>query len=710
MLPLLRNDFSVTKVMYKLGYFILIFTLGSVLHAALSSDDIILGANPAGIDFIDNLNDDSVVIGERKRAIPQISISTKDSDENEVVVDDVPILEHQFWPNSPSYLYLRDKPLPNVITDFCKMQDIDVVLSDKLKASTQKVNQSFERVFPVEIWNRLVKSNGLMWFWDGHILFVYESGESITETLQTHPQQIEPTLTMMKALGFYGSNMGLNYMKEGGIIVASGAPKYIQFLKDMTEKMKFYQNVDTDTVDVFIFTLKHAWADDKTVGNITVPGVANLLTKILGDKEQNSDFNMQLPQQRSAQKVQSIKEESLQDKNNAIIQEEPMKIDGLPSGGLIMTDTRQNAIIVKDFKKNFSLYEKLIEKLDIPLELIEIQAAIVNVDKNSGLSLGVNTLQFGKDQAKQQLKFQPISSESSNDTFNISCSGIVNGREFMTQINCLESSNHSKILARPSVITMNNIAAIMDNKRTYYLPVSGSGSESSGDLYSISGSTSLSVTPHIISDELSKQPQIQLILNIKDENMVPVANKDDKVNVYSSSISTQAVVYEGQSVLVGGYFNESYKDEASGVPFLKDVPLLGSLFKTTAKNKTVSERLFLITPKIIRLSYGQDDYEGLFQTPSSLLTEQERISTQYVRTDNLLIETQPIAESDNLEDYLENSLYDDYSEEVEGDDDEEDYEDLELALALNTSDQKVSEKKNSRTQRLLAKQEALSNS
>ncbi len=686
--------------MHKLIYFILVFISGNCLQAALSSDDIIIGASPAGIDFIDNLNDDSIVIGERKTAIPQISISTKDDDDDDIVVDNTPILEHQFWPTSPSYLYLRDKPLPNAIIDFCKMQDIDVVLSENVKASTQKVNQSFERVFPIEIWNRLVKSCGLMWFWDGHILFVYESGESVTETLQTHPQQIDPTLTMMKALGFYGSNMGLNYMKEGGIIVASGAPKYIQFLKDMTEKMKFYQNVDTDTVDVFIFTLKHAWADDKTVGNITVPGVANLLTKILGDKEQKSDFNMQAPSQRSAQRVQSIREEGLQAQNNAIIQEDSVKTDGIPNGGSIMTDTRQNAIIVKDFKKNFPLYEKLIEKLDIPLELIEIQAAIVNVDKNSGLTLGVNSLQIGKD----KIKFQPIGSKASDENFSIKCSGIVNGSEFMSQITCLENSNHSKVLARPSVITMNNIAAVMDNKHTYYLPVSGSGSESKGDLYSISGSTSLSVTPHIISDNLSQQPQIQLILDIKDENMSPGTNEKDKINVHSSSISTQAVVYEGQSVLVGGYFNESYKDEASGVPFLKDVPLVGNLFKSTAKNKTVSERLFLITPKIIRLSYGQDDYEGLFQTPSSLLTESERVSTQYVRTDNLLIEAQPIAESDSVEDYLENSLYDDYGEEEEYDDDEEDYEDLELALALNASNQKVSEKKNSRTQRLLAKQ------
>ena len=71
---------------------------------------------------------------------------------------------------------------------------------------------------------------------------------------------------------------------------------------------------------------------------------------------------------------------------------------------------------------------------------------------------------------------------------------------------------------------------------------------------------------------------------------------------------------------------------------------------------------------------------------------------------NLLIETQPIPESNSVEDYLENSLYDDDGEEEEYDDDDEDYDELELDLALNNSGQKVFEKKNARTQRLLAKQ------
>ena len=72
--------------------------------------------------------------------------------------------DHKFWPRSTSYLYLRDKQIADAIKDFCKMQDVDVVISDKLQKKQQKVHQTFEKIYPVEIWEQLVKSCSLLWF------------------------------------------------------------------------------------------------------------------------------------------------------------------------------------------------------------------------------------------------------------------------------------------------------------------------------------------------------------------------------------------------------------------------------------------------------------------------------------------------------------------------------------------------------------------
>ena len=198
----------------------------------------------------------------------------------------------------------------------------------------------------------------------------------------------------------------------------------------------------------------------------------------------------------------------------------------------------------------------------------------------------------------------------------------------MGAIKVLEDKNYSKILARPSVITMDNLTAVMDQSETYYLPAAGT---KSSDLYSITGSTKLQVTPHIINT-LGK-PQIQLVLDVKDESVTPNTGEGNKSKVDSSSISTQAVVYEGQSVLVGGYFKESFTNGNTGIPFLKDLPFVGNIFKNTTKNKGTSERLFLITPKIIRMSAGKDKFEGLFATPSTLLKPDERVPMKYLNVE-----------------------------------------------------------------------------
>lgn len=540
-----------------------------------------------------------------------------------------PFIDHQFWPATKSYLYLRDKPITEVIQDFCKMQDINVVLSDKLQKNTQKVHQSFEKAYPTNIWDQLTKTYGLLWFFDGHVLYVYESGEIETKILKIHPHQIEPLLKLTTELGFYGSNIGINPMKEGGIIVVSGAPKMIQIFEDTTQNMQFYKSIDMDVQDIKVFTLKHAWADDKTIGNLTIPGVATMLNTILG---KNVETNPTFPQPPSlnAQRIKSIKDLE-KEAENSHSEETPQII--LPEGGLITTDVRQNAIIVKDYSKNLPLYENIIKKLDVPLELIEIQAAIVNVSKNCGLSLGTNHLTFGKNSSSHEIKFQPINEKTSEDKFTFSLKGIVNGNEFLTTVNALESEHQSKVLARPSVITMNNMAALMEQSQTYYLPISGT---KSGDLFSITATTKLQVTPHLIAR--GNIQQIQLILDIKDETITPGKATEDKSNVNSSNISTQAIVYEGQSVLIGGYFTEQYSDDNNGVPFLKDIPVLGYIFKNSTKSKGASERLFLITPKLIHLSADEDSYGGLFETPSTLLEPSERAPMTYVNKDALLLD------------------------------------------------------------------------
>ena len=568
---------------------------------------------------------------------PQIQVELND-------LADVPVEEeiepsdHAFWPTSTTYLFLRDKPLATAIIDFCKMQDISAVLSEKLQNNLQHVNQSFEKAYPVQIWEQLAKSCGLMWFYDGRVLYVYESDEIQTRILKIHPLQIEPLLQMIHEMKFCGSNMGIHPMREGGILVVSGAPKMIELLESITENMRLYKTSEMDRMDVKLFPLKHAWADDKAIGGLTIPGVATLLNNILGEQESTNNRLTPADKDSSAKKISSVREgekekeekkaDSKENKEKSKESDAAAETQDIAKSerGIITTDARQNAVIVKDYHHKLPMYQELIQRLDVPLELIEIHAAIVNVSKGCDLNVGTDsiTVKSGKSEKitfKYLANAEADASNTSKSGLNFSLNGIVHGGQFLAAINALESKNLSKILARPSVVTMNNLTAVMDQSRTYYFAVEG---YRSGDMYSVSGSIKLNVTPHLI--EQDGQTCIQLILDIKDESVSP-GKGEEKASTNSSSISTQALVYEGQSVLVGGYFSEEYQDGDKGVPFLKDIPILGYLFKTKTKNKTISERLFLITPKIIHLS-SSDPYQGLFRTPSNLLDSRELMQIQ----------------------------------------------------------------------------------
>ena len=567
---------------------------------------------------------------------PQIEFYTQDDPEAEEIKFDKPKL-HDFWPKNTAYLFVRNKPIADSVADFCKMQGIDAVLSEHLKDNKQRVNRSFEKMYPTHIWDQLAKAYGLLWFFDGHALYVYESSEIQTQIFKIHPLQIDPLLEVIDAMGFYGSNMRIRPMREGGILIVSGTPKMLELLTSITENISLYKTSETDRLDVKVFHLKHAWADDKEIGGLKIPGVATLLDNILGKQENAANALQPATQTASAKKVTSLREKDTDEKNKKETPKENEKTDEKAEnseegsdkiksdGGVITVDPRQNAVIVKDYRHKLPMYQELIDLLDVPTELIEIQAAIVNVSKGCDFKIGSDKVTVSSTRHDRTwFSYKPV---STNDTgLNVQLNGVVNGIQFMTAINALASKNLSKVLARPSVITMNNLTAVMEQGKTHYFEVSGN---KAGDMYSVEANTNLKVTPHLLAKD--GQTCIQLILDIKDESFsAPEGNV--RAGTDTSSIATQALVYEGQSILVGGYFSEDYADGDSGVPVLKDVPVLGHLFKNSSRKKTISERLFLITPKIIRLSAG-DPYSGLFKTPSNLLDSRELMQIQCRQSD-----------------------------------------------------------------------------
>lgn len=576
--------------------------------------------------------------------------------------DKVPKKDNLFWTNSAIHHFSFGEKLPNMIRDFCSIQDISIVLSDQVLNSEQKINRSFRDVLPVDVWEQLTKTYGLLWFYDGNILYVYTATENITKVLQIGSDKLDSLLNLVNQLGFYSSRIDIKAIKDAGVLIVSGPPKFIALLEDLAKNIQIAQKLEVDDTCIKFFKLKHAWALDKKIGNILIPGVASTLNTLLGSKkEKTKEFSQKDIDLSDIHRVKSEKGvlDEFSSRNNKEKAEKEQKNEdkqeqnnnSIPAGGLITTDSRQNAVIVRDSLKNMHFYEDLIAKIDVPLELIEIKAAIIAINNNASFGAGTNSIELKSNKSTHHVKIYPLAeSTSKSNTFDIK--GIVNGGEFLTAISALESANSAKLLARPSVITMDNLEAVMDRSETIYRRVSG---EKVTDMYPITSSTTLKVTPHIILDE-NNVPKIQLILDIKDGKNIADGGSDP--NISSSSIITQAAVYEGQSVLVGGYFQESQEKSDSGIPVLKDIPFLGYAFKNKSKSKSVAERLFLITPTIIRLSSGvEDPYKDYFKNveegQSLLDTARTRMPIENI--DDIIKKYEPPTQTNTIQQYTPTS-------------------------------------------------------
>jgi type III secretion protein C len=296
---------------------------------------------------------------------------------------------------------------------------------------------------------------------------------------------------------------------------------------------------------------------------------------------------------------------------------------GVPADGgtelpVIQADPRTNSILVRDLPERMSQYPDLITLLDVKPRLIEIEAHIIEIDEGALRQLGIDwrahnshlDVQTGTGATTQNSyangslnpTFGSISLSGNGGGSNLSASPLGlsmtavlgdAGRYLLTRINALESTNQARTDASPKVTTLDNIEAVMDNKTQFFVRVAG---YTSADLYGISTGVSLRVLPMVIDE--GGRTQIKLDVRIVDGELSS-RTVDNIPVIVSNEISTQAFIEQGQALLIAGYKVDSRSSTLSGVPLLSKLPLVGALFRSTDKQDSHTERLFLVSPRVI---------------------------------------------------------------------------------------------------------------
>lgn len=263
--------------------------------------------------------------------------------------------------------------------------------------------------------------------------------------------------------------------------------------------------------------------------------------------------------------------------------------------GKAVIDKRTNSLIITDITERFEGIKKLVKAFDKPVSQVHISAHIVTMSEESmnelgikwgysgGSSLGLNKFDVGLD----------VASATSTVGFNLAklSGGLLN-----LELSALEAENQLEIIASPNLLTANqNTASIKQGTDIPYEVSSGSNGATSIEFkQAVLG---LEVTPKIIADD-------KMILDLfitQNTAGQSIKRRDggEALAIETQEIKTQVMVKSGETVVLGGIFQQINNSHTRKVPGVSKLPIIGNLFNNKSKKQQKRELVIFITPQLV---------------------------------------------------------------------------------------------------------------
>ncbi len=269
--------------------------------------------------------------------------------------------------------------------------------------------------------------------------------------------------------------------------------------------------------------------------------------------------------------------------------------------GSVTVDTRMNTLIVKDTQKSIDKIKDLVKIMDVAKPQVMIEAKIVQVSNDYNQTLGINwggsftTQTFPNVVDGAFAVNAPVITPSTASALPGGALGMTVGHANTMQVSlslqALETVGKAKTLSNPKILTMDNEAATIQQGKTFFIAtVSQSGTQTQQEQATLM----LKETPKIAPDG-----SVQLKVDATDDSLEPGTAGASAV-VDTKSLKTQALVPDGQTLVLGGIYTNTDTTSEDRVPLLGKIPVIGWLFKTRSKLGSVSELLIFITPRVVK--------------------------------------------------------------------------------------------------------------
>lgn len=503
--------------------------------------------------------------------------------------------------------------LPSFFADLGSGADVLVQISADVRQRRDLVTATYTDKKIIDILNDIASAHGLIWYWDGQTIYINDLSELKEKKVELHDNGAQQLTETLKRYDFFDGRYPIKSNARGNVAYFSAPPRYAQLILQIAEEVNREYKSENDKEEVLrfkAFPLKYATAYDREVNYNgvmqVIPGVASLLNEVINGKSNQYSQNISSNTNSSDQTDYIVDKKIQGDVYGEVVRlkQDTTSRNSASAKATITADKQTNSIVIYDTVEKINIYGAFIEDFDKPVAQIEISVSIIDVQSDELNEIGVSWAGNGTDFDAGFGGTAGIESTNASPAFvgfgnyqNTTTLLAGQVKTMMGNIKAITENNGGKVLSKPAVVTQDNLEAIIDHVSTFYVRLEG---QEEVELVPIQSGSVLRVVPRLIGDPESMQtPEIQLKVSIQDGATSTDRSVDSIPVVNSSTIKTQAVVTNGESLLVGGFYYDSEQDDVVKVPVLGDIPLIKTFFRHTKTRKVQLSRLFLITPRIV---------------------------------------------------------------------------------------------------------------
>lgn len=265
----------------------------------------------------------------------------------------------------------------------------------------------------------------------------------------------------------------------------------------------------------------------------------------------------------------------------------------LSKDGVITADPRTNSIWISDNPQRLTLVRNFIQHLDVPVKQVLIKARIVSVDENCLQELGVK---FGTNNQQNSTLMDGLNmdmplSVNQNGHFNLALAKLGANTVLDLELSALQSEGKGKIISSPELITADRTPAYIE-----------AGEEVPYQEKTASGATNVAFKKAVLSlkviPQISSKNQVLLNLTVNQDKLSAITVRGVPA-IQTREVQTQVSVRNGQTLVLGGIYEQADSNENERIPFLSDIPVLGNFFSNKVNKSERKELLIFVTPQIM---------------------------------------------------------------------------------------------------------------